>query len=95
MFCFFLIQALPLAVSIQHLSPIRVVAIAIQDNSGGRLNKETILQIIHKRVQNELEGSGEGLMFFPLAFSFQLLGKYLFTVSGPAAMESGDESNVK
>lgn len=86
--------ALPLAISIQHLSTIRVIAIAVRDHTGGCLNKEPIPQIIQKRVQTDLREAMKGNMFSSRV-QLQLQGKYLFTVSGPAAIESRDESNIK
>ena len=54
---------LPLAISIQHLSPIRVIAIAMRDHTGGCLNKEPILQIIQERVQTDLGEAMKGNVF--------------------------------
>lgn len=34
-------------------------------------------------------------MRFPLEFSVRLQGRYLFTVSGPAAIDFGNESNIE
>lgn len=89
-----LTRALPLAISIQHLSSIRVIAIAMRDHTGGCLNKEPILQIIQKRVQTDL---GEVMKdnMFSSRVQLRLQGKYLFPVSGPIATESRDESNIK
>lgn len=89
-----LTRALPLAISIQHLSTIRVIAIAIRDHTGGCRNKEPILQIIQERAQTDLGEVMKGNMFSSRV-QLQLQGKYLFTVSGSAAIGSGDESNIK
>lgn len=58
-----LAQALPLAVSSQHLSPIRVRSIAMQDHTEGCLKWEPILQVIWKRLQTDLGAARKGNMF--------------------------------
>lgn len=67
---------------------------AMWDHTGGCLNKEPILQIIQKRVQTDLGEAMKGNMFSSRV-QLRLRGKYLFTVSGPAAIESHDERNIK
>lgn len=56
-------STLPLAISTQHLSPIRVIAVAMRAHTGGCLDKEPILQIIQEREQIDLGETMKGNVF--------------------------------